>query len=667
MREDELKMGNSFNGVRIENGEMYYDPRLRFDERIDKVPTTMDRVTVQTPDGEFSKQFKLNNGLYVSTFEVMKALQKALKELDERAVIVSRKTGTRFDPSSIIASVLSANDALKVNNINDRGTLVGEDLSTSYTPKKFQNLRVDRYLNLDEFLKAIDEYVVLTPSNRKFREPIIAGDPKGPRIVGETDIDIDPWIDEPKIDKIPVISNIDEDIPEKEESGEKEQEEVVIRVTKKYKNNLHKWLAIIALVSTTFAMTHGLVKQPAKEVQGYNNLLYSMTQTLSEEDIRKITEEANKMWFQSELNIGDEMVVDNGTQYFEMSDKTGAQKEIVNSKNLEITGFAVCRNNSDGSLTYINSGGVEGTTITPNAYHGNLGDFLNENAEKLDEYDVEHLKDVTVMAHFGIDGIDRAGWIDVSDLVNASYSMEDTTQIQKIIAEKSSKYSGTVENFEGKTVIVTTPFGETEIPIYDETGNLLEPGAEVVGSDGLTYKIEDLKLEEFIDENISEKTKVSFNVSNPALALGATALLASLASALYTRNKNKKFENDPYFHEFSSEEEYNEFLVSFEKSRADNLADAFKRVMVGYKVDQVRRLDENQRNQLYDNVQKQYLNENIVIDRGRILYTNEDGTRVDITESVLLSVKNIGRDNNVVSEGDLNKSTLGSDGNGIRK
>ena len=86
--------------------------------------------------------------------------------------------------------------------------------------------------------------------------------------------------------------------------------------------------------------------------------------------------------------------------------------------------------------------------------------------------------------------------------------------------------------------------------------------------------------------------------------------------------------------------------------------------MVGFKV---RRLDEDQKNQLYDNVQEQYPNSNIVIDRGRILYTNEDGTRVDITGSVLDSIRNIGGDNTVVSEGDLNKSTLGSEENGIRK
>lgn len=666
MREDELKIREGFNGIGIENGEMYYDPRFGFNEKIGRVPTTMKPVTIETSDGQLTKQFKLNNGLYVSTFEVMKALQKSLKGLDERAVIVSRKAGSRFDPSAIIASVLSANDALKVDNINDRGTLVGKDLSVSYTPKKFQNLRVDRYLNLDEFLKAIDEYVVLTPSNRKPREPRIGRGPKGPEIGGETGIDRDPWIDEPRTVGEPNGPRIDE-IPEKEESGEKDREEVVIRVTKKYKNNLHKWLAIIALISTTFAMTHGLIKQPAKQIQEYTNLSYSMTQTLSENDIREIAEQANKMWFQSGLNIGDETVVDKGTQYFEMSDKTGAQKEMVNSKNLEITGFAVCRKNSDGSLTYINSGGVEGTTITPNAYHGNLGDFLNENTEKLDEYDVDQLGDITVMAHFGIDGIDRTGWIDVTDLVNASYSVEDTTQIQKTISDKSSKYSGTIENFEGKTVIVTTPFGETEIPIYDESGNLLESGAEVVGSDGLTYKIEDLELEEFIDENTSERTRASFNVSNPALALGTTALLASLASALYTRNKNKKFENDPYFHEFSSEEEYNEFLDSFEKSRADNLADAFKGAMLGYKVDQVRRLNKSQKNQLYGNVQEQYPNSNIVIDSGRIFYTNEDGTRVDITGAVLDSIGEIGIDNTPVSEGDLNKSTLGSEENGIRK
>ena len=86
MREDELKVREGFNGVGIENGEMYYDPRFGFNEKIDRVPTTMNPVTVETPDGQFTKQFKLNNGLYVSTFEVMKALQKSLKGLDERAV-----------------------------------------------------------------------------------------------------------------------------------------------------------------------------------------------------------------------------------------------------------------------------------------------------------------------------------------------------------------------------------------------------------------------------------------------------------------------------------------------------------------------------------------------------------------------------------------------------
>ena len=141
----------------------------------------------------------------------------------------------------------------------------------------------------------------------------------------------------------------------------------------------------------------------------------------------------------------------------------------------------------------------------------NLGDFIKNTLEE----NSLSIDDVNIRLHFGSSSDKtRCGWCDYTDVITQEYIQS------KIIS--SSKYKGSVTNFEGDYIIINTDHGDVKIPIKDANGNYVKSGDKVYGDDNREYIISSLNVETVTKEIVSQEPvvigkKISFNITDKEL------------------------------------------------------------------------------------------------------------------------------------------------------
>ena len=470
-------------------------------------------------------------------------------------------------------------------------------------------------------------------------------------------------------------SNIPDDIPKDEVDeiisdlvdGEQKDTNVPFRssrVTRRYKNNIGAVLAGLALSTSLVA---GLVPAPV-----YSRTTSHTSRTDVDYTAHSIvetteSEEDALNRAQSDLEIGGSVYVEDGDTFNTNSQQVGKNKtigeEFDNENKYEgeyrITGFSIIK---DGEIVeYIED--FDGVMTGPR-----LEDFVNSVCE---EHNLS-VDDIEVKIHCGSNpDITRLGWIDVTDLVTVDdLSQEDF----RTTTQRGITYSGTIHDFEGD--IITLSNGVT-ININGHSA-----GDRVIGSDGEEYVIDTLDFSQ-IQKTQSTQTQtgttIKFDVSR-AIPAALIPLLAALFSEKIVKDKNKKAELNPELFDFESDEQYSKFKEMFEKGKKEEPTTLKEKVddILFPSNDVLRDLTPDQRQEINNQVlehQKEvekYLSDkyglvlgegnfdikDVKLTNGRIMYATYDDLGhlmgiYDITDLMLPYVSGIGKDNNVISEGNL--------------
>lgn len=399
---------------------------------------------------------------------------------------------------------------------------------------------------------------------------------------------------------------------------------------------------------------------------------YNSLTELSEEDIIKIL---------SELNFGENLLVENGDIFYSNSIKnksTSSGKDIGGLFNKEnkfegnypISGCSIIDKKTGKIINYVEY--FYGEYI--DAKEKNIGKFIENilSSKKIS------LNDVDIKLHMGITnsnnkefGHSRLGWININDLLQPK-ELSNIESLSNVI-KTTANYSETVRDFSGNTVFIETDNGTVSIPVMDENGNLLSKGSYVVGSDGNTYQIQNLKIEE-IEETKEKKitqqedyvngTRLTFDVTNCNFALAALPMLSAAMLSIYAKKKNKESKNSPYFDSFSSQEDYDNWVEKF-KENLDTYYSKMNNKIVSLFIkieDEMVVLNNEQVTKLKFIVAEKYRLSNynqVVIEDGHIfIQKSEYEDMADITDFVLPDIKAIGDTNVVVAEGLLDEKGI---------
>ena len=393
---------------------------------------------------------------------------------------------------------------------------------------------------------------------------------------------------------------------------------------------------------------------------------------LSEEDIIKIL---------SELNFGETLSVENGDTFYSSSTKNASNssgkdigglfdKENKYEGNYPISGCSIIDKKTGNIINYVEYFYGEYTNVSEK----NIGKFVENTLANKNL----SLNDVDIELHMGITdsnnkkfGHSRLGWININDLLQPK-ELSDIENLSNII-KTTSTYSETVRNFSGDTVSIETDNGTVSIPVMDENGNLLSKGSYVVGSDGNTYQIQNLKIEE-IEETTEKKVtqqedyisgkRLVFDVTNCNFALAALPMLSAMMLSIYAKKKNKESKDNPYFDSFSSQEDYDNWVKKF-KENLDTYYSKMNNKIVSLFIkieDEMVVLNNEQVTKLKFVVAEKYRLSNynqVVIENGHIfIQKSEYEDMVDITDFILPDIKAIGDTNVVVAEGLLDKKGI---------
>lgn len=647
--------------------------------------------------GYNKKGIKLADGDYISAPELLQAILDAVANLREGTMVVSRK-GEPLNPESLLATLKEVAGAVivreKLPNGNQyrwsvKGAESGPTVSKgiAMVGNKIVLGNGD-YLSADEILKALNDYVIV---EKKEKEPPIAPIPPMPPVppvpepnprpepnpAPEPNPRPDPGLEpEPGLDPGP-DSRLE---PEPRKTDEQTH---TVRVVRKYKNRLSAWLAALAislvlisgLGQTTITstvrvpepITEQIVQIVTKEDLGYD---------ISGIDYEGLSpEEAILKQVMAHMNMGDYARVEDGDVLTTRGNLTGVAKEMGKEFTLEgkqagdyaITGIAIVH---DGKMIdYIESFNLEDTTT-------NLADYV---MKVCNEHGLS-LGDIEINIHMGSNTErTRLGWIDGSSIFK---EQELTEQAIQEIIDKGATYQGTVEDFKGDSI--TLDNGVT-IKVKDDSGNLLQSGTHVIGSDGSEYVISDLSIEQKTEQKITEAThtimheeeivegtKMTWRIQDCKLSLAIAPLVGSLAAAVATKKKNEEENKHPQFYEFEDESEYLKFREEFirngeEYRKNSSFGKMLKRIFYRKEEDVMQNLTEEQVREVYHFVRSLKTidysyqgTDHITMSEGRIFAEKVDGTTIDITDIVMPYIADIGSKNAVAAEGRLEREEDGT-------
>lgn len=606
--------------------------------------------------GYNKKQVQLGDGSFINSAELLQAMREAVSRLDQGTIVVDKK-GRVMNPEDLLRVAEEAAGKVKIGEVSSKVTNqeartwsiegahsdVEHKKGLVFLGNDKVELKEGEYISASEFLKALQEYMVLKP---KKEEPVPPIPPIKP----------DP---EPKPNPTP-----EKDKP------------LIVRVIRKYKNRLAAWLLLLALLLT--ALT-GFRVQDKMETQQVpyekvvvleqllerDNLLYTI-QGMEYEEVLE-TYKDSLIRYASELGIGDPVHMQEGDQFYETSALTGSRgvigQGIRKAGNYAVTGISIyCKGTYYGSFV--------DTKASQAGY--NLGSFINETVAKYGlNYDELELR-----LHMGNDNdYTRAGWIDISELLKEG---EITQEVIGQKAVEGSTYDGEVKDFKGTTITIETLDGKVDIPIMDNAGNLYEAGTTVYGSDGKEYIVSSLEIveddimvsetitqTEYREEQVAVGKKLTWRIQDCNLTVAIAPLLGALASYVAVKKKNEEAEKNPALFKFENEAEYQRFKREFEEAKEKyEKSSGFKKMLKDLfyrkEVDLLQRLTEEQVQALYSAIRNCHNgdysynpNDRIEFKNGKIIITFQDGRHQDITDIIMPSIAHLGKDNPYEIEGRL--------------
>ncbi len=618
--------------------------------------------------GYNKKKVQLADGSFVNSVELLEAIQKAVSDLDKGSVVVTRK-GKFLNPEELMSMAVEAAGLVRVGEKSDKVTNqdtrtwgvrgahsdVEYSKGTVFLGNDGVQLPTGEYISLDEILKALNDYIVMKPGEIA---PI-------PPVPGSKDPN--PGGKDPK-------------------PRDSRKDPIVVRVVRKYKNRLSAWLAFLAallVILSGFKMTDNIktIEVPV-EMQQYvveyitqNDLNYDI-QELGIEQVYETIEQARKSFIMN-AEMGDSIALQEGDTFYENSVLQGSQAVIGSQYRpagaYQITGISVVYNGViKGSL-------VDLTLQNPGV---SIADFVNETCAKFGI----SVDDVDLRIHMGSSSnYTQTGWNDIQSIIQDGEVSQDV--ISEISVVKST-YDGVVHDFNGDSITINGVNGPVTLKVIDANGNLVQPGTTVIGSDGKEYIVSGLELESqtkavrnsitetvMVETEVKDGKKLTWRVQDCDLTLALAPLLGALAAAEATRKKNAESQAKPSLFEFENEVEYLKFKEDFEKAREKyEKTSGFKRMLkdIFYRkeVDLLQRLTNEQIQQLYSVIRKSHSGDysynpgdKINFKNGRVIITFVDGRTQDITDIVMPAIAQIGKDNEVITEGLLEEEQL----NGVRR
>ena len=610
--------------------------------------------------GYNKKGVQLSDGSFMSADELLQAMEAAVSKLEPGTIVVDRK-GRFSTPEELLQVVKQAAGKIVIGRvpegIRNHGRLVAVVGANSETVHRKGTMVIGskdfdigegEYVNLEELMKALEDYVIMSPQ----KKPIPPVPPIPPK---------------------PPVEPKPEDKP------------VVVRVVRKYKDKLAAWLIMLAVIAV--ALSGFRIKDKMKtiefpveyqykiiELMERDNLYYEL-QGMEYEDVIETLEQSAKRYI-SELSTGDKVELREGDELYEHSG-LGGKKVIIGqglrqAGDYQITGVSIVY---EGQIFAWH---VDLSNSNPSVQ---IGDFINDTVAK---HNLDYDK-LEIRLHFGgTKDNTQTGWIDISKLVK-----EDMVEQQVIgqVAVEGSSYDGTINNFEGSTITVDTLEGPVTITIKDQDGNLLQPGTTVIGSDGKEYIISDLSVESYTAEEerivtgtrmeereVADGKKLTWRIQDCNLTLAIAPLLGALAAHLATKKKNEEAEQNPDFFEFENEAEYQRFKREFEEAKEKyEKTSGFKKMLkdVFYRkeVDLLQRLNEEQIQKLYAAIRNWHdgdysydPSDRIEFRNGKIIIIFKDGRTQDITDIVMPTIAPIGKENKPETEGLLEEMEEQKDG-----
>ena len=594
--------------------------------------------------GYNKKGITLSDGTFVNSDDLLNHMNNAINRLDEGEYIVSKK-GIYLDPQALLelayetaGKITYGERSTKVVNQDSRDMAVlgpnKEMVSKGISFIGNDGLRLESgdYVSLDAFVNALSEYVVVK------KKPITESN-----------------------DKDKTNGNND--------NKEKEEKEIIVRVVKKYKDKLNKWLCMLGM---TAVMLSGIESVEAivdttdlkiTELDDSYTVEFQIGNEVYKDECKKDT--VNRL--QENLKMGDMVNVNDGESFNYNGLLTGSEKTMGEEFSKEnkfagsypVTGFSIS-DKSGNHLAFIEDFDNKKEGI-------DLQEFINKTLLDNNMF----LEDVNISIHMGSNKGDRLGWININDLINEDTISED--DVMKVLAGIENETG--MEVFNGSTITLEDG---TIIKVIDESGNMLRNGERVVGSDGNEYIINSLELEKTNNNIIniisgSKNSKINWDVKNCNLLYAILPGVLAIVNNINKKKKNEKSNEEPTFLEFENMEEYDKFLEEFEKAKENynknsSFGTMLKRVFYEEREDTLQKLNEEQKNILYQIILKHnnkdyYINniEQIEINNGRILIKNEDNSIKDITDIVMSEINHLGEENTVVATGILEEQ------NGIQR
>jgi hypothetical protein len=414
-------------------------------------------------DANGNIKIDLKDGTYISETEVAQAIINAINS-NENKTVVCKKTGEKVENRHVndLVDLVKKSGKLtlegrseKIKNQDSiKWSVTGKDMNISKSAGVMMlgnvgiKMPYGDYVSLDEIKKALTEYVV--------RTPISSPSP----------------LEEQKA----AISKSDNPM-------KKDKEQSVRRVTSRKKTR--KWLVIALAIATLISgirfkekienlVTPYAVTQQAK-VSGVDISLSD----ISENEIKNIIDETIIGNYSKYSNSSDIKMSDN-TEYYGSSDyKYGGNtsKGIIGQSTRQEGMYII------NGLSVVNNGKIVDYTFSENE---NLGTFIKKIA---DEQQL-NVKDMEAYIH--VDG-PTCGWVDVSELSNISQVTSE--EISKYVS--SVTYEASIDDINKNEVMFENNNGEKVlVSIKNSSGELLENGSKVIGSDGVEYTVEKVSLNE---------------------------------------------------------------------------------------------------------------------------------------------------------------------------
>lgn len=454
---------------------------------------------INVVNGNFSKRssnimlgydrdgLKLENGDYVLLKEIQDALNVVLSTNEENKKIVCLRNGKVVKPEKAVQDIESMVKQAAVIRLDGKSDKITNQDSQKISLKGAQKVEYVRkglaMLGNDGIRLPNGEYVQAVEVQKALKDYVFLKAP------------------EP-------IPNV--------------KKKVVLRSKTKWRS----WPILLAAVMLIISMI-GITPSKTvvdKVVEQCSSLEFQLDSYRNVDVLENAEEVAARV--QSEFEIGKPATVNEGVTYHESSDFDfgGASKYGTFGNGLRDAGSY-----TTDLFSIIYNGNI---VKVSNLAGANLWDVVSNTAKELG---VE-ASDLVVRVHLGGP---VSGWVDITDLVDEN----DLTP--QVIAEKTvidEQINGVQDNFTG-TITFQTKNGPVTANVLDGNGELLKSGSTVIGSDGNSYRLSSISLEQSQNvvevENVTPR-KVTFGVENLTAVEAFASVAAGLLAGVIFKKKEKE-------------------------------------------------------------------------------------------------------------------------------